>query len=65
MPGCGACVLRRVTPWLLCSLANIGFAASDKVVVQLKWKHAFQFAGYYAAVEKGYQAESRLGWRCC
>ncbi len=28
--------------------------ALDKVALQLKWTHAFQFAGYYAAVEKGY-----------
>ena len=30
----------------------------DKVVLQLKWRHQFQFAGYYAAVEKGYYAEA-------
>lgn len=28
--------------------------ALDKVSVQLNWKHQFQFAGYYAAIEKGY-----------
>jgi PAS domain S-box-containing protein len=26
----------------------------EKVTLQLKWKHQFQFAGYYAAIEKGY-----------
>jgi len=26
----------------------------DKVILQLKWKHQFQFAGYYAALEKGF-----------
>ena len=31
-----------------------------KIIVQLKWKHQFQFAGYYAAVEKGYYAEEDL-----
>jgi len=36
-----------------------GFASlkADKiqnVTLQLKWKHQFQFAGYYAAIEKGY-----------
>lgn len=32
--------------------------ANEKVVLQLKWFHQFQFAGYYAAKEKGfYQAE--------
>jgi ABC-type nitrate/sulfonate/bicarbonate transport system substrate-binding protein/two-component sensor histidine kinase len=28
-----------------------------KVVLQLKWKHQFQFAGYYAADEKGFYSE--------
>lgn len=26
----------------------------EEVTLQLKWKHQFQFAGYYAAIEKGY-----------
>lgn len=29
-------------------------------MVQLKWKHAFQFAGFYAAVEKGFYKEAGL-----
>jgi len=32
----------------------------DKVVLQLKWKHLFQFAGYYAAHEKGFYREAGL-----
>ena len=28
--------------------------ALEKVVLQLNWKHQFQFAGYYAAIDKGY-----------
>ncbi|MDE2441023.1 MAG: ABC transporter substrate-binding protein, partial [Betaproteobacteria bacterium] len=28
--------------------------ALERVVLQLNWKHQFQFAGYYAAIEKGY-----------
>ena len=32
----------------------------EEVVLQLKWKHQFQFAGYYAAVEKGYYAKAGL-----
>src|SRR6185369_15914533 len=27
---------------------------------QLRWKHQFQFAGYYAAIEKGYYREEGL-----
>ncbi len=32
----------------------------EPVRLQLKWKHQFQFAGYYAAVEKGYYREAGL-----
>ncbi|MBF0351864.1 MAG: ABC transporter substrate-binding protein [SAR324 cluster bacterium] len=32
----------------------------DSVTLQLKWKHQFQFAGYYAAVEKGFFQEEGL-----
>lgn len=34
--------------------------ALEQVVLQLKWTHAFQFAGYYAALEKGYYREAGL-----
>ncbi len=30
------------------------------VVLQLKWRHQFQFAGYYAALDQGYYAEAGL-----
>ena len=32
----------------------------DPVRLQLKWTHQFQFAGYYAALEKGYYREAGL-----
>lgn len=35
-------------------------APLDTVTLKLKWKHQFQFAGYYAAIEKGYYAEAGL-----
>jgi PAS domain S-box-containing protein len=46
----------------LCLLAAVatllGAAPPQKVTLQLKWLHSFQFAGYYAALAKGfYQAE--------
>lgn len=31
-----------------------------KVTLQLKWSHQFQFAGYYAALEKGYYKDAGL-----
>jgi len=34
--------------------------ALDQVTLQLKWKHQFQFAGYYAAIEKGFYRESGI-----
>jgi PAS domain S-box-containing protein len=32
----------------------------DSVTLQLKWKHQFQFAGYYAALEKGFYRQAGL-----
>lgn len=32
----------------------------DDVTLQLKWKHQFQFAGYYAALEKGFYRQAGL-----
>ncbi|MBT6615622.1 MAG: ABC transporter substrate-binding protein, partial [Deltaproteobacteria bacterium] len=34
--------------------------ALEKVTLQLKWHHQFQFAGYYAAFEKGYYKDVGL-----
>lgn len=50
---------------LLALLAGLllpsSFALSvEKVTLQLKWTHAFQFAGYYAALEKGYYRDAGL-----
>ncbi len=33
---------------------------NEKVSIQLKWKHSFQFAGYYAAIEKGFYKDEGL-----
>ncbi|WAJ71339.1 ABC transporter substrate-binding protein [Catenovulum adriaticum] len=43
----------------LCALFNSPLAfGAETVTLNLKWKHQFQFAGYYMAKEKGfYQAE--------
>ena len=30
----------------------------EPVTLQLKWKHQFQFAGYYAAIERGYYKDA-------
>ena len=41
------------------SYANSLFS-TDTIVVQLKWHHQFQFAGYYAALEKGFYKSAGL-----
>lgn len=35
-------------------------APLDRVTLQLKWKHQFQFAGYYAAIAQGYYRDAGL-----
>ncbi len=38
----------------------LGAEPLERVVLQLKWRHQFQFAGYYAAVAQGYYREEGL-----
>lgn len=47
---------------LLCLVALLPLpaAALEQVALQLKWKHQFQFAGYYAAQEKGYYRDAGM-----
>lgn len=45
---------------LLLSVCLPVFAAPEKVSLQLKWLHSFQFAGYYAAKAKGFYAQENL-----
>ncbi|HEY1110962.1 MAG TPA: ABC transporter substrate-binding protein, partial [Opitutaceae bacterium] len=42
------------------SLTAAESPALERVVLQLKWQHQFQFAGYYAAAAKGYYREAGL-----
>jgi two-component system sensor histidine kinase EvgS len=47
------------------SFLNVGAVCAQKaspepVTLQLRWFHQFQFAGYYAAIEKGFYAEEGL-----
>ena len=46
--------------WLLLSITPAWSAELEPVTLQLKWKHQFQFAGYYAAKEKGFYQEAGL-----
>ncbi|NTV37376.1 MAG: ABC transporter substrate-binding protein, partial [Anaerolineaceae bacterium] len=53
---------------IICSLLSLTGCATtaastpplQKVTLQLKWFHQWQFAGYYAAVEKGYFRDAGL-----
>ncbi|MBF0344526.1 MAG: ABC transporter substrate-binding protein [Nitrospirae bacterium] len=45
---------------LFCGTASPASGRGQRVVLQLKWLHQFQFAGYYAALEKGYYQEAGL-----
>ena len=40
--------------------ASPALQAIDRVTLQLKWRHQFQFAGYYAALEKGFYRDAGL-----
>ena len=42
-----------------CFLPSLGFSA-ERVTLQLKWFHKFQFAGYYAAQLKGFYRDAGL-----
>lgn len=45
---------------LQCLSFSPAAVAAETVTLQLKWEHAFQFAGYYAAVEQGYYQQAGL-----
>ena len=49
--------------FLLAIITNTVYAQrldKEKVILQLKWKNQFQFAGYYAAIEKGFYKDVGL-----
>jgi len=55
--------------FLVCAVFGAGIAplaqaaGPERISIQLKWKHQFQFAGYYAALEKGFYADEGLDVR--
>jgi len=52
----GSAALALVLLLLLCGQAS----AAEKLRLQLRWLHQFQFAGYYLALEKGYYRQAGL-----
>ena len=51
--------MRRL-PFLLLLVLALPAWALQQVKLQLNWQHQFQFAGYYAAIEKGYYRDVGL-----
>ena len=49
--------LRLVPALLLATCIAVLPARAENVVLQLRWHHQFQFAGYYMAREKGYYSD--------
>jgi ABC-type nitrate/sulfonate/bicarbonate transport system substrate-binding protein/signal transduction histidine kinase len=49
-----------VASWLALVLLTLGAAADDKLVLQLHREPQFEFAGYYAALWKGFYREAGL-----
>jgi len=57
-------VVKFARRWAACLLLAAGAVpatgAAEKVTIQLKWQHQFQFAGYYAAQDQGYYRDAGL-----
>jgi ABC-type nitrate/sulfonate/bicarbonate transport system substrate-binding protein len=50
----------QIALFVAAMLITVPCYALDSVTLQLKWTHAFQFAGYYAAKEMGYYRDAGL-----
>lgn len=48
---------------VLCTLGSAETRELTPVTLQLKWRHQFQFAGYYAAIAQGYYRDAGLDVR--
>jgi class 3 adenylate cyclase/ABC-type nitrate/sulfonate/bicarbonate transport system substrate-binding protein len=55
-----ALLRRLIVSVCLALAASRPAAALDSVSMQLKWKHQFQFAGYYQALEQGFYRNAGL-----
>ncbi|MFV1872873.1 MAG: diguanylate cyclase domain-containing protein [Oleiphilus sp.] len=51
--------LLSILPWVF-FFFGLNAWSLEPVTLQLKWQHQFQFAGYYAALEKGYYRDLGL-----
>ena len=55
----GLCLLALLLPGLTVAVQR----PLEVIDFQLRWKHQFQFAGYYAAIAQGYYREEGLDVR--
>ena len=52
-----------ITVVVILWLPGVSYSQESALIpikLQLKWKHQFQFAGYYAALKKGYYKKAGL-----
>jgi two-component system cell cycle sensor histidine kinase/response regulator CckA len=54
------CLLTVLFESKVYSAEKVGDQNLESVILQLKWQHGFQFAGYYAAIDKGFYREVGL-----
>ena len=52
--------MKRVTRVVLLLIILFNIAIADKISIQLEWKHQFEFAGFYTALEKGFYKDVGL-----
>jgi len=53
-------VLAAILLFGFCTFSSSSSYAAEKIALQLKWHHQFQFAGYYAAQSKGFYQQENL-----
>ena len=53
-------MLRRLAVLMVTLLYSLPLQAADKLVLQLRWDHQFQFAGYYVAQWMGFYEQAGL-----
>ncbi|MGB5446673.1 MAG: ABC transporter substrate-binding protein, partial [Psychromonas sp.] len=53
-------MLTKLLSFCLLFVVSFHLLAKEKVVLQLKWEHEFQFAGYYAAKWQGFYEDQGL-----
>ena len=58
LPGSAFLVLVLFAVQTVLGIANAG--TTERVTLQLKWQHSFQYAGYYVAKEQGYYRDAGL-----